>query len=823
MEYGHFENGGREFVVTCRKTPRHWHNYMYNDEYVAFFSQVGFGEGFAQDGLGRRIPLVKDRMLYVVNRDTGAWSSANGLPMRDAFDAYECRHGAGLYRAHRREGRRAHGAHVLRARGGTGANSGACMRRATRAAKPARLSLIPFVDTDADDSYRPQAYNTDYGNFDAAHGAVWGHFFQAYESDDPAPMYAYMLSDAEPASFCARRNAFIGVYGNKLCPEALEEKRGLRGEEVLGEKLCLALDIHADLQPGEEKAFTVVIGAERTLSDLTAVRAMAAGSEGLLSAIREKRAEEISGLSITTPDARLNDAFNGFYQYATCMGSRWARVRHNGYRDMTSDTECLSSFNAELARARFRRILSYQYENGYAPRTFIGGRICDNNFSDCAVWIPFALDAILRETGDLSFLNEVVPFNSGAMGTVYEHARRSVEFLSGFTGPDGLVRIWGGDWNDCMNRAGLGGKGESVWLSIAWIRACKMLIRIARLSGHDADADALEPVLKQMNRAVDARGWDGEWYLTAIDDEGRDIGSRENEEGKIFLIPQLWAVLADLDDKARVKTAMESANRLLEAPLGTRVSWPGVHAYRQPHRLRHPEERGRARERRYLPAHDGVAAGRGRDAGRRGARGARHPADRSVGSDLRAHRGRAVHAVQLLLRRPDRLPLRHARPELAHRVHAVVREGLTLYVFGLQPDIDGLHIHPCLPASWNACAATKKLRGCEYRVTYTRTGAFSVTADGERIPGRRRASAEARPRGERGSDGVRARIHGSARTPARQPGSCAGANTAVTYTRRAAGKKLRGAREPCAARRERGSDGVRARIHRNARADFARA
>lgn len=95
MEYGHFENGGREFVITSRKTPRHWHNYMYNDEYVAFFSQVGFGEGFAQDGLGRRIPLVKDRMLYVVNRETGAWSSANGLPMRDAFDAYECRHGLG--------------------------------------------------------------------------------------------------------------------------------------------------------------------------------------------------------------------------------------------------------------------------------------------------------------------------------------------------------------------------------------------------------------------------------------------------------------------------------------------------------------------------------------------------------------------------------------------------------------------------------------------------------------------------------------------------------------------------------------------------------
>ena len=732
MEYGHFENGGREFVVTCRKTPRHWHNYMYNDEYVAFFSQVGFGEGFAQDGLGRRIPLVKDRMLYVVNRDTGVWSSANGLPMRDAFDAYECRHGLGYtVLTAVKDGVRTELTFFVPEEGRRELWR---VRAVNEGEKPARLSLIPFVDTDADDSYRPQAYNTDYGNFDAAHGAVWGHFFQAYESDDPAPMYAYMLSDAEPAGFCARRNAFIGVYGNKLCPEALEEKRGLRGEEVLGEKLCLALDIHADLQPGEEKAFTVVIGAERTLSDLTAVRAMAAGSEGLLSAIREKRAEEISGLSITTPDARLNDAFNGFYQYATCMGSRWARVRHNGYRDMTSDTECLSSFNAELARARFRRILSYQYENGYAPRTFIGGRICDNNFSDCAVWIPFALDAILRETGDLSFLNEVVPFNSGAMGTVYEHARRSVEFLSGFTGPDGLVRIWGGDWNDCMNRAGLGGKGESVWLSIAWIRACKMLIRIARLSGHDADADALEPVLKQMNRAVDARGWDGEWYLTAIDDEGRDIGSRENEEGKIFLIPQLWAVLADLDDKARVKTAMESANRLLEAPLGTRVSWP---AYT------HIDNRIGSVTQKSAGVHENGGIYLHTMAWRLAV-------DAMLGDAARVERDirqmvpwdqtyAPTEGEPYMLFNSyfgDQTGYRYATPGQSWRTASTqwFVKAMTLYVFGLQPDIDGLHIHPCLPASWNACAATKKLRGCEYRVTYTRTGTFSVTADGERIP-----------------------------------------------------------------------------------------
>ena len=732
MEYGHFENGGREFVITDRKTPRHWHNYMYNDEYVAFFSQVGFGEGIAQDALGRRIPLVKDRMLYVVNRETGAWSSANGLPMHDAFDAYECRHGLGYT--------------VLTAvKDGVHTEMTFFVPEAGRreiwrvcvtneGAKPVQLSLIPFVDTDADDSYRPQAYNTDYGNFDAAHGAVWGHFYQAYESADPAPMYAYMLSDAEPSGFCARRNAFIGVYGNKLCPEALEEKRGLRNEEVLGEKFCLALDIHADLQPGEEKTFTVEIGAERQLDDLTAVRALAADSAKLLDAIREKRVEEISGLSITTPDDLLNKAFNGFYRYATCMGSRWARVRHNGYRDITSDTECLSSFNAELARARFKRILSYQYENGYAPRTFIDGCIRDNNFSDCAVWITFTLDAILRETGDLSFLSEVVPFNNGAEGTVYEHARRSVEFLAGFTGPDGLVRIWGGDWNDCMNRAGLRGKGESVWLSIAWIRACKMLIRIARLSGHDADADALEPIVKQMNRTVDARGWDGEWYLTAIDDDGRDIGSHENEEGKIFLIPQLWAVLADLDDKARVKTAMDSANRLLEAPLGTRVSWP-AYTHIDNHIGSVTQKSAGMHENGGVYLHT-MAWRLAVDAMLGDAERVERDIRQMVPWDQTYAPTKGEPYMLFNSYFGDQTGYRYATPGQSWRTASTqwFVKAMTLYVFGLQPDIDGLHIQPCLPASWNTCAATKKLRGCEYHVTYTRTGTFSVTADGEHIP-----------------------------------------------------------------------------------------
>lgn len=237
-----------------------------------------------------------------------------------------------------------------------------------------------------------------------------------------------------------------------------------------------------------------------------------------------------------------------------------------------------------------------------------------------------------------------------------------------------------------------------------------------------------------MNRAVDARGWDGEWYLTAIDDEGRDVGSHANEEGKIFLIPQLWAVLADLDDKARVKTAMESANRLLEAPLGTRVSWP---AYT------HIDNRIGSVTQKSAGVHENGGVYLHTMAWRLAV-------DALLGDEARVERDirqmlpwdqtyAPTEGEPYVLFNSyfgDQTGYRYATPGQSWRTASTqwFVKAMTLYVLGLQPDVDGLHIHPCLPENWNECAAVKRLRGCEYRVTYTRTGAFSVTADGERIP-----------------------------------------------------------------------------------------
>ena len=149
-----------------------------------------------------------------------------------------------------------------------------------------------------------------------------------------------------------------------------------------------------------------------------------------------------------------------------------------------------------------------------------------------------------------------------------------MEFLYNFKGARGMVRIWGGDWNDCMNNAGLKGRGESIWLSIAWYRANKMLIELAKLTGKDEHVKAHTEMGEDLKARINEYGWDGKYYLYAIDDEDRKIGSHENEEGRMYLNPQVWAVFSGVADEVRLKTIIAEVDEYLDEDLGAVVSKP---------------------------------------------------------------------------------------------------------------------------------------------------------------------------------------------------------------------------------------------------------
>lgn len=736
--YGQFDENGRDFVITRRKTPRHWYNYFYNDTYNAFASQVAFGEGFAQDDLGRRILMVSNRMLYLVDSADQTWFCANGLPMRQEYQEYRCVHGLGAttIRSRYRDLSAAYTLFVPR----EGCREVWAVTVTNHRPAPAKLRAIAYCATGIDGGYRPQGYNTDAAGFDVAAQAAVARGYAAFRSEKTRAVYQYLMSDCVVTGYDTAHNAFIGVYGSADAPQAVVEHGGCQNSNCVGEKICLALETVCELAPGESKTLHFLIGLADDPQDLTAERTYLQDrwAETELAAVQALRQAEIGGAVIQTPDERLDHAFNGFYQYATAMGSRWARVRHNGYRDLMSDCECLSAFNPQLAWERCKRALSYQYSNGYAPRTFIDGEIRDNRFSDCAVWITFTVYAIVMEQGDAALLEEPVPFNDKSVGTVYEHMRRSVDYLFHFTGAHGLIRIWGGDWNDCMDEAGLKGKGESVWLSIAWCRAAKLLAKLAERVGKAEDAAWLQEACGVMEQRIETYGWDGAYYITALDDEGRKIGSRENEEGKLYLNPQLWAVLGEVGSPERRATAMEAVETL-ETPLGAVVSAPP-----------------------YTHVDHTIGSMTTKAAG------------------MHENGGVYLHsmcwklAVDAILQRPEKvardiaqiLPwdqtfaptvgepyilfnsyfseqtgYRYATPGQSWRTASTAWfvKAMLLYVFGLQPEWDGLWLRPCLPPEWTECAVEKRFRGCVYHIHYHQTGpagqGMSVTANGRPVAG----------------------------------------------------------------------------------------
>ncbi len=738
--YGAFEQNGREFVITERKTPRHWYNYFYNDTYNAFISQVGVGESLMQDRLANRIMLVSDRAMYLTDKDSGKWFSANGIPLNKKLDSFRCRHGLGYTTTESQtEGIKMEYTVFVPLKGSreiwmlTAEN----LRDTT-----ANLSAIGYAGTMTDGSYRPQGYNLSVAGFDKPSQAAMHRIYTEYENDGVTiDKYGYLITDGEVIGFDTRKNAFIGVYGSAYDPEALNENNGCTNSDCVGEKLCYALEVKLVLAPGEKKTICFEIGVSDTVARTVAMREhLRAGLPAKeLEAVKAVRAAQNEGANITTPDEQLNLAFNGFYKYATGMGSRWARVRHNGYRDLMSDTECMAAYNPTLAWERYKRILTYQYSNGYAPRTFIGGAIKDNKFADCAVWIPFAGYAIIMELGDLNLLNEVVEFNDGTSATVYEHIRRSVEYLYNFKGAHGMVKIWGGDWNDCMNTAGLKGLGESVWLSIAWYRANNMLMELAKLTGKDEDVTIHAEMGEKMKALINEYGWDGKWFITAINDEGMKIGSEENEEGKIYLNPQVWAVFSGLGTDEQIKSAFEAVDTYLDGDLGAAVSKPSY---------THIDMRVGSMTQKPAGVHENGGVYLHALAWKLAAEGMLHrpeKVERIIHQFLPWDHTHAVTVGEPYMLYNSYFDketgYRFGTPGQSWRTGSIpwFIKSVLMYVYGLQPEIAGLNVKPCLPPSWKECAVEKDFRGCHYVIRYHQTegegNVKSITADGVKIEG----------------------------------------------------------------------------------------
>jgi len=722
-QYGHFKD--KAYIITDRNTPRHWYNYLYNDEYVTFVSQVGLGQGIAQDDIGRRHSPVTDRNIYIT--DGEKFWQATGLPVHEAVDEYCCEHNIGYTDINLTKNGIKSTCRFFVAN--NGAREFLRVTVTNISAQEKTLKVIPFSETNIDGAYTPQGYNTSSAKFYDKQNAVAGAGYSNFGGKGYRKVFTYLTANKKVSSFDTRMTAFIGTYGNKQMPKALIENLSCTGSECIAEKICYALENTVTLAPNESASLYYTFGVTDNIDDIP--KFTAEQIETQFTEMVEKYSEICGGVNIKTPWDNLNNLCNDWLKYQTNMGSRWARVRHNGMRDMTSDSECLSCFAGELAAERLQRVMTYQYSNGYSPRTFLDGSIQDKGFSDNMVWMVFAAHAITKELGDKNYLLRETRFNDNTSATVYEHTRRAVEFLWQFTGHHGLVRIWRGDWNDCMDMAGKDGKGVSVWLSIAFVRAAKMLSEMAEWLGYVEDTTKYKEYAAVMQTRVNAHGWCGDRYIYAISDNGHLIGAPNNEEGSAYALPQLWSVLAGFGADKQV-VAMDTLERELNTDLGLLVSHPPYSKYVD-----------------YI-----------------GSMTTKHPG-------VHEHGGPYLHgavwklAVDSILGKNDKveeglrkiLPDDHTyfktcgEPYVMFNSYLGLETGyragtpgqswrtaagqwllysLVRFIYGLTPEFDGLRIKPCLPPSWNECFISKKFRDCVYNIHFSGTGHVkSITVNGE--------------------------------------------------------------------------------------------
>ncbi len=732
-QYGDFIRGKKEFQITEREIPRNWYNYLWNDRYITFVSQTGAGEGFLQDSLANRIPLVTGRGMYLIDSEEH-WG-ITGLPTEEELDSFFCTHGRG-YTYISTENR--------------GIASETCffvpneengevwtVTLKNRSSETRALRLLAYCGTGVDGAHISQGYNLGQADFDKDLNGVIGKTYSFFDGKT-REVNAFFAMNEQADGYDAAENAFVGSYGSTSYPKALM-RGGCSDTAGLGEKLGFALQKDIMLKSGEETTLAFVCAVAFGRDEALEIKRRYENSAKVtaeLQAVKDKFSAQTDGVSIETPDNKLNEMFPWLVHQAN-MGSRWARVRHNGYRDMMSDTECLAAVNPTLALERFKRVLSYQYSTGYAPRTVKDGAIRDNNFSDNTVWITFTAYAILKETGDLSILNIPVAFNDGSVASIYEHMRRSVDFLYHFRGLHNLIRIWGGDWNDCMNRAGLDGKGVSVWLSIAWYRANKMFEEIARQCGKTQDAAVAAERGKEMQQIIEKYGWDGEYYLCAYNDDGEKIGSQICEEGKVFLIPQLWAVFSGVSEQGRETAAMEAVEKYLSSSLGTLISAP-------PYTKFNPKIGTVTLKPAGVHENGGVylhtlAWKIAADAILKRADKVEEDIEAILPFRNKVVDGGAEPYIMCNSYFGEQTGYRYGTPGQSWRTAAGqwLAKALIQYVFGLKPEMEGLRLDPCLPPSWKTAAITKNFRKATYHICYENHGVKvkSIVVNGEYTEG----------------------------------------------------------------------------------------
>ena len=791
MKFGYFDDASMEYVITTPKTPLPWINYLGCRDFFSIISNTCGGYSFYRDAKLLRITRYRynsvpydnnGKYFYIKDGDT-VWNPA-WQPVKTDLDSYECRHGLGYSR-------------FISAKNGVKSDllvfvpmDDTCeihklvLRNDSSEEKPLKLfSYVEWCLWNAMDDMTNFQRNLSTGEVEVIGSTI----YHKTEYRERRNHYALWSVNAEISGFDTSREDFFGPYNGPESPDAVKNGK-CTNSLASGWFPVAAHELDVVLKPGEERSFVFVLGYCENPEDqkwesqdvinkapadaLLAKYGTDADVEKSFTILKEYWKNLLGTFHVETKDEKVNRMVNIWNQYQCMVTFNMSRSasyfesgigRGMGFRDSCQDLLGFVHLIPDRARERIIDIASTQFVDGsayhqYQPLTKKGNSDIGSGFNDDPLWLIAGTSAYIRETGDVSILDEMVPYDNdmSVATTLFGHLTRSLNYIIEHKGPHSLPLIGRADWNDCLNLncfsehpgesfqtfgPSEGPVAESVFIAGMFVKYGREYADLARLIGNEAEAKRALAEVSEMEKAILTDGWDGKWFVRAYDAFGHKVGSDECDEGKIFIEPQGFCVLAGVGvESGEALKALDSVKEHLDSEYGIMILQPAYTRYHL--------ELGEIssyppgyKENAGIFCHNNPWVSIAETVLGRGDRAFeiyRKTCPAYLEDKSEIHKTEPYVYSQMVGGRDAKF-FGQGKNSWLTGTAAWTFADISQYILGVYPTLDGLMINPCVPSGFGDFRVLRRYRGVDYEISVftngVQKGVASMVVDGVPVDG----------------------------------------------------------------------------------------
>ena len=792
MKYGHFDDALKEYVITTPKTPLPWINYLGCKDFFSLISNTCGGYSFYRDARLLRLTRYRynnvpadtnGKYIYIKEKDI-VWNPG-WQPVKTELDSYECRHGLGYSRFTSKKDELEASLLTFIPLEDTCEISHLTLTNHSNVSKD--ISLFSYVEWclwDADDDMKNFQRNLNTGEVEVIDQVI----YHKTEYRERRNHYAFHSVNTKTSGYDTDRDDFLGAYHGPESPEAVFSG-SCHNSIASGWSPIAAHQIDVTLAPGESRTIIFLTGYAEN-PDAEKWEAPGIINKTPAKKIIEKYATDdtvyqafadlktywedlLSHYQIQSKNDKVNRMVNIWNQYQCMVTFNMSRSasyyesgigRGMGFRDSCQDLLGFVHLIPERARQRIIDIASTQFKDGsayhqYQPLTKRGNSDIGSGFNDDPLWLIAGTSAYIRETGDFGILNEMVPFDNDISTAVplMEHLKQSLDYIITHKGPHGLPQIGRADWNDCLNLncfsehpgesfqtfgPSEGPVAESVFIAAMFVKYGEEYAKLCEYTGESEEARRARTEVTKMYESVLTHGWDGKWFLRAYDANSNKVGSKECEEGQIFIETQGFCPLAGIGiQEGLAKEALDSVKERLDTKYGVLLLQPAYTRYHL--------ELGEItsyppgyKENAGIFCHNNPWVSAAETMIGRGTRAFEIyqktcPAYVEEFSEI--HRTEPYVYSQMVAGR-DAPRFGEAKNSWLTGTAAWTFTNISQYILGIMPTLDGLSINPCIPEDFGDFQIKRKFREGTYYIQIHTTphvekGVKSMTVDGTDISG----------------------------------------------------------------------------------------